>query len=174
MFLAWPNVASGEVAVLTMKGKYGLKALIDLAALEPGEWAMSSEIAGRNAISKKFLDAILGELRSAGFVRTKKGRGGGYRLQRPADEVKVGHALRVIEGPLAPIACASRTAHVPCADCPDETVCAVRLLMLDVRNAITGVLDETKSRRHAGACRARARGHRGAVAGLTLPAAVRP
>ncbi len=104
---------------------------------------MSSEIAKDRAISKKFLDAILGELRGAGFVTTKKGRGGGYRLQRPAAEVKVGHVLRVLEGPLAPIRCASRTAHLPCGDCPDETVCSVRLLMLDVRNAITGVLDET-------------------------------
>ena len=87
-------------------------------------------------------------------MSAKKGRGGGYRLQRAACEVKVGHALRVLEGPLAPIACASRTAHIPCADCPDETVCAVRLLMLDVRNAITGVLDETSladMRRLAGA-----------------------
>ena len=142
------------VSVLTMRGKYGLKALIHLAGLGPGEWALSSEIAGQNAISKKFLDSILGELRSAGFVSAKKGRGGGYRLQRAACEVKVGHALRVLEGPLAPIACASRTAHVPCADCPDETLCAVRLLMLDVRNAITGVLDETSladMRRLAGA-----------------------
>ena len=132
-----------EVSVLTMKGKYGLKAMLHLAELGPDKWAMSSEIAARNGISKKFLDAILAELRSAGFVRAKKGRGGGYRLLRPATEVKVGHVIRVIDGPLAPIACASRTAHVPCADCPDENVCAIRLLMLDVRNAITAILDET-------------------------------
>ena len=129
--------------MLTMKGKYGLKALLHLASLAPDGWAMSSEIAADRAISKKFLDTILGELRSAGFVTTKKGRGGGYRLQRPAEQVKVGHVLRVLEGPLAPIRCASRTAHLPCNDCPDEGVCSVRLLMLDVRNAITGVLDET-------------------------------
>lgn len=139
-----PRVPWSEVAfLLTLKGKYGLKALLHLAALGPGAWAMSSEIAERNAISKKFLDTILGELRGAGFVATKKGRGGGYRLRRPAQEVKVGHVLRVIGGPLAPIACASRTAHVPCADCPDENACAVRLLMLDVRNAITAIFDET-------------------------------
>src|SRR4051812_2716978 len=131
------------VPVLTMKGKYGLKALLHLAGLAPGDWALASEIAAGRAISKKFLDAILGELRSAGFVIAKKGRGGGYRLQRPPAEVKVGHVLRVLEGPLAPIRCASRTAHLPCSDCPDETVCSVRLLMLDVRNAIPGVLDET-------------------------------
>jgi Rrf2 family protein len=126
-----------------MKGKYGLKALLHLATLGPGGWAMSSEIAADREISKKFLDNILGELRSAGFVTTKKGRGGGYRLQRPPAEVRVGHVLRVLEGPLAPIRCASRTAHLPCSDCPDEAACSVRLLMLDVRNAITGVLDET-------------------------------
>lgn len=103
----------GVAFVLTMRGKYGLKALIHLARLRPWEWALSSDIASQNAILKKFLDSILGDLRGAGFVSTKKGRGGGYRRQRPASEVKVGHALRVLDGPLAPIACASRTAHVP-------------------------------------------------------------
>lgn len=130
-----------EEPVLTMKGKYGLKALGHLARLDAGDWAMSSDIAERHGMPKKFLDTILGELRQAGFVTTKKGRGGGYRLQRPAEDIRVGQVLRVLEGPLAPIRCASRTAYMPCTDCPDPEACAVRLLMLDVRNAIAGVLD---------------------------------
>lgn len=127
--------------MLTMKGKYGLKALLHLAALPPGDFALSSEIATANDISKKFLDAILGDLRQAGFVMSRKGRGGGYRLIRPAEEIQVGLALRVLDGPLAPIACASRTAYQPCDDCRDERSCAVRLLMLEVRNAMADVLD---------------------------------
>lgn len=127
--------------MLTMKGKYGLKALLHLAELAPGDLALSSEIAQANDISKKFLDAILGDLRHAGFVTSRKGRGGGYRLTRAPEEIQVGLALRVLDGPLAPIHCASRTAYQRCDDCPDESRCAVRLLMLEVRNAIAEVLD---------------------------------
>ena len=124
-----------------MKSKYALKALGDLARLPAGEVAASVDIAGRHGISKKFLDAILGELRVAGLVISRKGRTGGYQLARPADLIAVGEVLRHLDGPLAPIACASRTAYVPCVDCPDERACAVRLTMLEVREAIAGVLD---------------------------------
>jgi Rrf2 family protein len=127
--------------MLTMKGKYGLKALVHLARLPPEEMALSADIAEANSISKKFLDAILADLRHAGFVFARKGRGGGYRLARPPDEIRVGHVLRVLDGPLAPIHCASRTAYQRCEDCADETACAVRLTMLEVREAITAVLD---------------------------------
>ena len=127
-------------AMLTRKGKYGLKALNHLASLKPGELAFVGEIASSNNISKKFLDAILGELRNAGFVQSRKGKDGGYRLARPADEIKVGHVIRILDGPLAPIPCASRTRYQPCDDC-DEATCKVRHLMLEVRQAIADVLD---------------------------------
>ncbi len=129
--------------MLTMKGKYGLKALLHLAALPEGELALSAEIAEKNQISKKFLDAILGDLRHAGFVQSRKGRGGGYRLSRAPEDIAVGPVLRALDGPLAPIQCASRTAYARCEDCRDEETCAVRLIMLEVRNAITSVLDRT-------------------------------
>ncbi|OWJ71949.1 transcriptional regulator [Haematobacter massiliensis] len=127
--------------MLTMKGKYGLKALINLAGRPSGELAQSVEIAEAEGVSKKFLDIILGELRNAGFVATRKGRNGGYMLARPPEQLMAGHVLRVLEGPLSPIPCASRTAYVRCNDCPDETRCAVRLTMLEVREAIVSVLD---------------------------------
>lgn len=127
--------------MLTMKGKYGLKAVVHLAALPPGGMALSAEIAGANGISKKFLDAILADLRQAGIVDARKGRGGGYRLARPASEITVGHVLRVLDGPLAPLPCASRTAYERCRDCPDEAACAVRLAMIEVRDAVAAVLD---------------------------------
>jgi Rrf2 family protein len=127
--------------MLSMKGKYGLKALFHLAALPDGEVVQSSEIAAAHGMSKKFLDAILADLRNGGFVYAKKGRAGGYCLTRPAEEIMVGQALRVLDGPLAPIACASRTAYHRCQDCADETVCPVRLTMLEVREAIASVLD---------------------------------
>jgi len=126
--------------MLTKKGKYGLKALIALATLPPGETAFISDIAVRNDIPKKFLDTILLELRNAGFLRSKKGPGGGYALSRPATEIRIGHVIRTLDGPLAPIRCASRSAYEACDDCNPET-CQVRASMTVVRDAIAGVLD---------------------------------
>ncbi|MFD2237545.1 RrF2 family transcriptional regulator [Aureimonas populi] len=128
--------------MLTMKGKYGLKAMMHLAALPEGERALSEDISRAHSISKKFLDTILADLRTAGLLHARKGRGGGYALARPASEIRISHILRVLEGPLAPIPCASRTAYRRCEDCVDERSCAVRRLMLEVRNAIVTVLDE--------------------------------
>ncbi len=105
--------------MLTAKGKYGLKAMVHLSSLPAGETAQSVDIAEANNIPKKFLDAILGDLRNAGIVRTKKGPGGGYTLARAPSEIKLGHVIRTLDGPLAPIACASRTAYQPCQDCDD-------------------------------------------------------
>ena len=95
--------------MLTNKGKYGIKALVHLARLEPGESAQIAEIAQKNAIPKKFLDAILLDLRKAGLLRSKKGPGGGYALAQPARAIALGTVIRVLEGPIAPIACASRS-----------------------------------------------------------------
>jgi Rrf2 family protein len=127
--------------MLTAKGKYGLKALAHLASLAPGETAQSVDIAEANSIPKKFLDAILGELRNAGVVHSKKGPGGGYMLAHPPANVKLGFVIRTLDGPLAPIACASRTAYQPCQDCDDVETCAVRLSMVKVRDAISDILD---------------------------------
>jgi Rrf2 family protein len=129
--------------MLTNKGKYGLKALAHLAGLPPGRTAQSAEIAACNNIPKKFLDAILGELRVAGIVSTKKGKGGGYRLSRIPEEISIGAAIRVLDGPLAPIGCASRRSYRPCTDCKDIRTCTVRLLMLEVRDVSARVLDGT-------------------------------
>jgi Rrf2 family protein len=127
--------------MLTKKGKYGLKAMAHLAGRPVGEATLVSDIAIANGIPKKFLDTILGELRNAGFVFSKKGKGGGYTLARPADEIKVGDVVRVLDGPLAPIACASKNSYRRCEDCPDEEGCCVRLVMIEARNAIATVLD---------------------------------
>jgi Rrf2 family protein len=126
--------------MLTKKGKYGLKALVHLSQLPVGQLAFVNDIAVTNNIPKKFLDAILGELRNAGFVQSRKGKDGGYRLARTPAEIKVGHVIRVLDGPLAPIQCASRTRYQSCEDC-DEATCQVRRMMLEVRHAIAEVLD---------------------------------
>jgi len=127
--------------MLTAKGKYGLKALVHLASLPPEETAQASTIAEANNIPKKFLDAVLGELRNAGIVYSKKGPGGGYVLARAPSQIHIGQVIRTLDGPLAPIACASRTAYRPCRDCKDVKSCAVRLAMSKVRDAMSDILD---------------------------------
>ena len=127
--------------MLTAKGKYSLKALAHLAALDSQAMTQAVDIAKANDIPKKFLDALLGELRHAGIVQSQKGPGGGYRLARVPSEIRIGHVIRTIDGPLAPIGCASRTAYQPCRDCSDVKTCNVRLMMTKVRDAISDVLD---------------------------------
>ena len=129
--------------VLTKKAKYGLKALVHLATVEPGRPELVNDIAEAEQIPKKFLDAILADLRNAGFVHSKKGKGGGYALARPPKEISIGAVVRALDGPLAPIQCASKTVYRRCDDCTNEKHCAVRLVMLQVREAIAGVLDNT-------------------------------
>jgi Rrf2 family protein len=127
--------------MLSNKAKYGLKALLHLASAE-GQ-CLAGDMAKDNNIPRKFLDAILVELRNAGILNSRKGKGGGYRLARPADKITVGQIIRILDGPLAPIACASRTAYQRCSDCPDEDACAIRDIMLDVRDSIAMILDRT-------------------------------
>jgi Rrf2 family protein len=127
--------------MLTNKGKYGLKAMTHLAGMPPGKPARVADIAAANSIPKKFLDAILGELRTAGFVYSKKGRGGGYTLARPADEIRIGDIVRALDGMLAPIGCASRNFYRRCEDCDQTKACGVRIVMAQARDAISSVLD---------------------------------
>jgi Rrf2 family protein len=127
---------------LSKRGEYALRALIDLGiAQEVGRPLLRlPEIAAKEQLPQKFLEQIIQFLRDSGLVESERGRFGGYRLARPAGKISVGEVVRLIDGPLAPIGCVSRTAYEKCS-CPDESHCGLRMLMLDVRNAITGVLD---------------------------------
>jgi Rrf2 family protein len=127
--------------MLTAKGKYGLKAMAYLASADSRSLVSISEIAEQNEIPRKFLDAILADLRNAGLLRSRKGPGGGYALAKPPNAITLGEIVRALDGPLAPIGCASRTAYRPCDDCADVAHCPVRLVMLKVRDAMSAVLD---------------------------------
>ncbi|HEY8063558.1 MAG TPA: Rrf2 family transcriptional regulator [Methylosinus sp.] len=127
--------------MLTKKGKYGLKAMAHLARFAPGRPVTVAEIATGQNIPKKFLDAILGELRNSGYVVSKMGKGGGYALARPAAGIIVGDIIRALDGPLAPLPCASQTSYRPCDDCGDVDRCQIRLLMQEARQALSAVLD---------------------------------
>jgi Rrf2 family protein len=127
---------------LSRKGEYALRALICLGLGEVyGRKRLQvGEISSSDNIPEKFLEQIMNDLRDGGFVEGQRGRNGGYRLSRPAEQISLGQIIRHIEGPLAPIACASHTAYERCS-CPDEANCGLRMLMLDVRNAISDILD---------------------------------
>ncbi len=127
---------------LSKRCEYALRALIDLGiAQELGRPLLRlPEIAASEQLPQKFLEQIVQSLRDAGFVESERGRFGGYRLARPAARIAVGDVVRLVDGPLAPIGCVSQTAYEKCT-CPDETHCGLRMLMLDVRNAVTGILD---------------------------------
>jgi Rrf2 family protein len=132
--------------MLTQRAKYGLRALCILAAAQARAEAAPTtihDIAGQGHIPQKFLEAILLDLRRHGFVASRRGKAGGYALARPAREIGVGDVIRALDGPLAPIPCASLTAYQPCADCADPPSCAIRILMRQVRDATAGILDNT-------------------------------
>ena len=127
---------------LSKRGEYALRALIDIGiAHEMGrELLPMSELAERERIPVKFLEQILLQLKDAGYLQSRRGTKGGYLLKKPAGQIRIGEVVRLIDGPLAPIACVSKTAYAPCS-CPDEDHCGLRMLMMDVRNAIASRLD---------------------------------
>jgi Rrf2 family protein len=129
--------------MLSARGKYGLKAMIHLAERQGAGGIQGAAIAETQRIPKKFLDTILLELKNNGLVHSKKGKGGGYSLARPANKISVGQIIRILDGPLAAIACASQSAYRPCSDCVDEATCQVRLVMTQVSRATAEILDNT-------------------------------
>lgn len=134
---------------LSKKGEYAIRALIEigLEALEPDPQLLQiSLIARRTKIPEKFLEQILLTLKNGGILKSKRGVEGGYSLNKTIDEINLGAVIRLLDGPLAPISCVSVTAYRPCS-CPDEETCGLRLAMLEVRNAIAGILDDYSLRK---------------------------
>lgn len=124
------------------KAEYGLRAMIDLGIAHSLDYEVValSDLADAENLPLKFLEQILLHLRREGFVSTQRGKSGGYFIARDAGTIKMGELVRSLDGPLAPIACASHTAYERCT-CPDEEHCGLRMLMIDVRNAISNILD---------------------------------
>lgn len=127
---------------LSKRGEYALRALIDFGiAHELGRPLLKiGELVEKERLPVKFLEQILTQLRGAGYIETKRGKAGGYFLAKPPKEIRLGQVIRLIDGPLAPISCVSVTEYARCT-CPDEAHCGLRMLMLDVRNAIARILD---------------------------------
>lgn len=129
--------------MLSKKAKYAIKALLALAECDRDEPMRIADLARAEQIPAKFLELILLGLKNQGLLRSRKGKGGGYLLARDPSEIYLGQIVRMFDGPLAPVPCASQTAYLPCADCRDEAVCGVHLAMKEVRDATARVLDGT-------------------------------
>jgi Rrf2 family protein len=127
---------------LSKRGEYALRALIDfgLAQALGRPLLQVSELAAKEELPTKFLEQILMQLKAGGYLESRRGKLGGYLLARPPENIAIGSVVRLIDGPLAPINCVSQTAYKRCT-CPDEEHCGLRMLMLDVRNAIANILD---------------------------------
>ncbi len=129
--------------MISQKTKYGLKAVIYLAKKTANENILITDIAREEKIPQKFLEAILLELRKKGLLKSKKGKGGGYSLGRSSNEIMVGDVIRVLEGPLAPVSCVSHTAYERCKECKSEEKCEIKVIMKEVRDAMSLILDKT-------------------------------
>ena len=129
--------------MLSKKTKYGLRALLALAAEGGQKPVQVSELAEKQRLPRKFLEAILLELTRHGLLLSKKGRGGGYLLSRKPGDITVGQVLRALQGPLALTPCVSVTAYRRCEECIDEETCGIRLAMKEVRDATSHILDNT-------------------------------
>lgn len=131
------------MTTLSRKARYALRALYALANDEARGPVLIAELAERERIPHKFLELILLELRNAGILRSKKGKGGGYALARSPRDVTLGQIIRVVDGPLAPIPCVSERAYVRCEECVSEETCGTRMVMKEVRDAVAKILDGT-------------------------------
>jgi Rrf2 family protein len=129
--------------MLSMKAKYGLRALTILAREYGNGPVLIADLSERERIPRKFLELILLELKKKGILRSKKGKGGGYHLSRPPSAVSVGELIRVLDGPIALLPCVSQTAYRRCDECPDERTCGIRSVMKEVRDTTATILDGT-------------------------------
>ncbi|HBG05589.1 MAG: Rrf2 family transcriptional regulator [Geobacteraceae bacterium GWC2_58_44] len=129
--------------MISKKTKYGLKALLYLARQYDRGPILIADLARDERIPKKFLEAILLALKNNGILHSKKGKGGGYYLGRHPKTITFGQAIRVMEGPLAPVPCVSEMSYATCTECDNEASCGIRLVMKEVRDAMAEILDGT-------------------------------
>lgn len=130
--------------MLSQRGRYALKAMLSVARADLADRTKQvSLIAAEESIPRKFLEAIMSELRQAGLVESRRGKMGGYRLNRDPATITFGEIMRITDGPLALLPCASQKFYRRCDDCPDEALCTLRRIMTDVRREVSDILDRT-------------------------------
>ncbi len=127
--------------MLSMKTKYGLKALSYLSKQELNVPVLISDISESESISKKFLESILLTLKKNGILASKKGKGGGYYLLKKPNEIKISTIIRILEGPIAMLPCVSLNYYEKCEDCTSEDQCSLNRLMVEVRDSTLKILE---------------------------------
>ncbi|HEU0119123.1 MAG TPA: Rrf2 family transcriptional regulator [Bryobacteraceae bacterium] len=128
---------------LSKKTQYTLRALYALARTYGQGPTLIAKLAEEESIPQPFLEAILLNLKREGLVESKKGKGGGYALTSPPGEVTLGQVIRLVEGPLAPLPCASETKYRRCEECLEDRTCGTKMIMRQVRDATAAILDHT-------------------------------
>src|SRR4051812_44016733 len=113
------------------RARYAFKALAALARAQSSKGLQIRQLAEGETIPRKFLEQILLTLKAAGLITSRRGREGGYELLKPPSQITVGQLLRIVDGPIAPLPCLSRTAYQRCKDCREEEVCEVRHAFAD-------------------------------------------
>lgn len=129
--------------MLSKKTKYALKALLYLATQPADEPVLISDLAKAEEIPKKFLEAILLTLKNAGMLQSKIGKGGGYYLAKEPRNITIGSIVKVLEGGYAPVQCLNDAESPGCYECGEPDSCGIRLVMSDVMQAISSVLETT-------------------------------
>jgi Rrf2 family protein len=127
--------------MLSQKARYALRALFVLGSRDDEEPVMIADIAKDANVPRKFLEQILLDLKKRGIVHSHRGKFGGYTLGRDPNKVNFAEIIRAIDGPLALSPCASRTAYRRCEDCESEITCAIRKVLLSVRDATSDILE---------------------------------
>jgi Rrf2 family protein len=128
---------------ISKRTQYALKAMLALGSRYGQGPVAIAALSREDSIPIKFLELILLDLKAGGLLESKKGPGGGYQLSRPPSTITIGSLIRIMEGPLAPLPCASETAFRPCDECADVEACGTRIIMRQVRDAMANVLDRT-------------------------------
>jgi Rrf2 family protein len=128
---------------ISKRTQYGLKAMLALGSQYGEGPVLIAALSRQETIPIKFLELILLDLKGSGLLVSKKGPRGGYQLSRHPSTITLGSLIRTMEGPLAPLPCASETAYRPCEECGDIESCGTRIIMRQVRDAMANVLDRT-------------------------------
>ena len=127
--------------MLAQRTRYALRSLLYLAEEQDGAPVQLARIAETQRVPPKYLELIMLDLKKAGLVRSTRGPKGGYRLARAPAEISFGEIVRVMEGPIALVSCASVNFYEPCGDCKDEASCAIRKTFAILRDQTTKFLD---------------------------------
>ena len=126
--------------MLSKKSQYAFKALTYLSEKFEEGPVLISEIAKKKKIPLKFLENILLELKKAGILDSKKGKGGGYFLKKEPDKIKVATIIRLVNGPIAMLPCVSLYFYERCKNC-NETNCGLHDMMIEVRDATLNIVE---------------------------------